>query len=111
MNYVDDPMPFIKNVIGADSITKAILHAYELTPPDPEERDNDYRTHLALMEQLCQESAIVPTPLADLKSLLDMMDQFVAQGRRVTQEQEASAELLRQRYVAWCLDTFFEQQV
>lgn len=106
--YIDSPIEFLQSVLGACSITKTVIQAYGLISPDPNELSKDYRADLDRMRQLCRESAVEPERLADLEALLDLFDRFVEQGRRVTMEQQTSAEKLNRSYVNWCEETFFD---
>jgi len=102
----DDVMPFLQSVLGACSITKTVLGAYDLIPPDPDDRDKDYRGNVEQMRALCDSLDVAPEGLADLERLLDILDRFVTQGRRVTSAQASEAVPLNRRYVAWVTATF-----
>ena len=103
----DNVMPFLQSVLGACSITKTVLGAYDLMPRDPDERDHDYRGDMERMRSLCESLDVAPKSLADLERLLDMLDRFVIQGRRFTSAQASEALPLNRRYVAWVTSTFF----
>jgi hypothetical protein len=104
--YADSPLAFLQGVLGACSITKSVLQYNGYTDPDPDEKQNDYRADLTRMRELCSAKEIPQTRLADLEGLLDMMDQFVAQGRRATVAQERRAQSLNRDYVTWCASAF-----
>ena len=102
----ENVMPFLKAILGACSITKTVLGAYDRIPPDPDDRDDDYRADMAKMRVLCLDLDLEESGIESLEKLLDLRDLFVNQGRQASAAQAEFAGQLRDTYLDWIFANF-----